>query len=117
MVQRESFKARAKIQSAALNQAGHENVRTFPKTLGIHRCARDVSILLKERNPKNFEELDQMAKQYLKAHNKNLLTEEKVAGQDIKDTKLAGSGDQGDIMRCFVCDSKNYKAVYCPRMR
>ena len=36
-----------------------------------------------------------------------------MAGHDVKDTKLAGSGDQGDIMRCFVCDSKDYRAVDC----
>ena len=35
-------------------------------------CPRDVSVFLKERNPRNLEELAQMAEQYLDAHNKKL---------------------------------------------
>ena len=63
-------------------------------------CPKDVSIFLKERKPKNLEELAQMAEQYLDAHNKKLSTKTMVARQNVRDNKFAESGSQKDIMRC-----------------
>ena len=75
---------------------------------------RDVSIFLKDRKPRNLEELAQMAEQYLDAH-KKLSTETTVARQDMRDNKLAGSGSQKDVLRCFACDGRDHRAVNCPR--
>ena len=53
-----------------------------------------------------------MLKQFLDAHNKKLSNKTMVARQDVKDTEFAGSGDQRDIMRCFV---QGYRAEEdCP---
>ena len=37
-----------------------------------------------------------------------------MARQDVKDNKLAGSGSQREVLRCFACDGRGYKAVDCP---
>ena len=34
--------------------------------------------------------------------------------QDVRDNKLAGSGSQKDVLRCFACDGRGRRAVYCP---
>ena len=34
--------------------------------------------------------------------------------EDVRDNKLAGSGSQRDIMRCFACDGRGHKAIACP---
>ena len=44
----------------------------------------DVSIFLKERKPRNLEELAQVAEQYLDAHYKKLSSKTTVARQDGK---------------------------------
>ena len=71
-------------------------------------CPRAVLIFLKERKPRNLEELAQMVEQYLDAHNKKLSTKTTVARQDVRDIKLAGSEGQRDVMRCFACDGRGY---------
>ena len=76
-------------------------------------CPRDVSIFLKERKPRNLEKLAKVAEQYLDAHNKKLSSKATVARQDARDGKLAGSGSQRDVMRCFECDGKSHRAVDC----
>ena len=76
---------------------------------------RDVSIFLKERKPRNLEELAQIAEQYLDAHNKKQLSSKTtVAKQDVRDNKLAGSGSQRDVLRCFACNGRVHRTVDCP---
>ena len=48
-------------------------------------CPKDVTIFLKERKPRNWEELTKMAEEYLDAHNKKLSTKTTVARHDVKD--------------------------------
>ena len=74
-------------------------------------CPRDVPILLKERKPRNLEDLAQMAEQYLDAHNKKLSSKTTVARQDVRDNNFAGSGSQRDVMRCFACDGRGHRAI------
>ena len=78
-------------------------------------CPWDVSIFLKERKPRNLEELAQMAEQFLDAHNKKLSSKTTVARQDVRDNKLAEFGSQRDVMRCFACNGIRHKAVDCPK--
>ena len=49
-------------------------------------CLRDLSIFLKERKPRNLEELTQMAEQYLDANNKKLSSKITVAIQNVRDS-------------------------------
>ena len=76
--------------------------------------SKDVSIFPKEWKPKTWEELAQMAEQYLDAHIKKPLSKTTVAGQDVMDNKLARSGRQRDVLRCFACDERDHRAVDCP---
>ena len=55
-----------------------------------------------------------MAEQYLNAHNRKLSSKTTVTRQDMRNNKLAGSGSQRDVMRCFECDGRGHKAVNCP---
>ena len=72
---------------------------------------KDVSVFLKERSPKDLEELVELAEQYLNAHGKKLSTKEQVTKQDVK-TSLPRT--YKDAMRCYVCDGRGHKAVECP---
>ena len=47
-------------------------------------CPKDVSMFLKERSPKDLEELAKLAEQYLNAHGKKLSTKAPVTKQDVK---------------------------------
>ena len=47
-------------------------------------CPKDVSVFLKERSPKDLEELAKLAEQYLNAHGKKLFTKARVMKQDVK---------------------------------
>ena len=76
-------------------------------------CLRVVSIFLKERKPRNLDELAQMAKQYIDTQNKKLSTKTTVARQDVKDNKFAESESQKAIMRCFVCYGRGHRVVDC----
>ena len=55
-----------------------------------------------------------MAEQYLEAHNKTLSSKPTVARQDLRNSKLAGSGRQRYVLRCFACDGRSHKAADCP---
>ena len=69
---------------------------------------------MKERKPSNLEEFAQMAEQYLDARNKKLSSKITVARQDVRDNKLARSGSQRDVLRCFACNDRGHRAVDCP---
>ena len=47
-------------------------------------CPKDVSVFLKERSPKDLEELAKLAELYLNAHGKKLSTKAPVTKQDVK---------------------------------
>ena len=66
---------------------------------------------LNERKPRNFGGVDSNGGAVLNAHNKKLSTKTTVAKQDIRDNKLAESGSQKDIMRCFACFGRGHRAV------
>ena len=47
-------------------------------------CPKDVSVFVKERSPKDLEELTKLAEQYLNAHGKKLSMKALVTKQDVK---------------------------------
>ena len=74
-------------------------------------CPKDVLVFLKERSPKDLEELAKLAEQYLNAHGKKLFTKAPVTKQDVK---ISLSRTHNDAMRCYVCDGRGHRAVECP---
>ena len=74
-------------------------------------CPQDVSVFLKERSPKDLEELAKLTEQCLNAHGKMLSTRAPVTKQDVK-TSLPKT--HKDAMRCCVCDDRSHRAVECP---
>ena len=74
-------------------------------------CLKDVSVFLKERSPKDLEELAKLAEQYLNAHGKKLSTKAPVTKQEVK-TSLPRT--YKNAMRCYVCDGRGHRAVECP---
>ena len=74
-------------------------------------CPKDVSVFLKERSPKDLEELAKLAEQYLNAHGRKLSTKAPVTKQDVK-TSLPRT--HKDAMRCYVCDGRDHRAAECP---
>ena len=74
-------------------------------------CPKDVSVFLKERSPKDLEELAKLAEQYLNVHGKKLSMKVPVTKQDVK-TSLPRT--HKDAMRCYVCDGRGHRAVECP---
>ena len=77
-------------------------------------CQRDLSIFLKERKPRNLEKLAQMTEQYLDTHNKKPSSKAAAARQVVRNNKLAESGTQRNVLRCFVCDGRSNRAVDFP---
>ena len=74
-------------------------------------CPKDVLVFLKERSPKDLEELAKLAGQHLNAHGKKLSRKVPVTKQDVK-TSLPRT--HKDPMRCYVCDGRGRRAVECP---
>ena len=74
-------------------------------------CPKDVSVFLKERSPKDLEELAKLAEQYLNAHGKKLSTKAPLTKHDVK-TSLPKT--HKDAMRSYVCDGRGHRAVECP---
>ena len=74
-------------------------------------CPKDVSVFLKERSPKDLEELEKLVEQYLNAHGKKLSAKAPVTKQNVK-TSLPRT--HKDAKRCYVCDGKDHRAVECP---
>ena len=72
---------------------------------------KDVSVFLKDRSPKDLEELAKLAEQYLNAHGKKLSTKALVTKQDVK-TRLPRT--HKDAMMCYMCDGRGHRAVECP---
>ena len=60
-------------------------------------CPKDVLVFLKERSPKDLEELAKLAEQYLNAYGKKLSTKAPAAKYDVK-TSLPRT--HKDAMRC-----------------
>ena len=73
-----------------------------------NRYPKDVSIFLKERKPRNLEELAQMAEQYLDVQNKKLSSKTTAERQGVRDNKLAGSGSQRKVLKYFACDGRSH---------
>ena len=74
-------------------------------------CPRNVSILLKERKPKNLEKLAQMAEQYRNALNEKLSIKTLVAKQDVKDAKFGDLEALDNMTRRFAFDGRSHKAL------
>ena len=74
-------------------------------------CPKNVSVFLKERSPKDLEELAKLAELYLNAHGKKLSAKAPVTKQDVK-TSLPRT--HKDAMRCYVCDGRGHRAMECP---
>ena len=74
-------------------------------------CPKDVSVFLKERSPKDLEELAKLTDQYLNAHRKKLSSKAPVIKQDVK-TSLPRTHE--DAVRCYVCDGRGHREVECP---
>ena len=49
-------------------------------------CPKDVSVFLKERSPKDLEELVELAEHHLNTHGNKLSTKAPVTKQDVKTT-------------------------------
>ena len=69
-------------------------------------CSKDLSIWLKQSNPKTFDELSRLAEQYLAAHNQKLSSKEVVK----RDNARAGVKDNhigfppASTLKCFLCN-------------
>ena len=74
-------------------------------------CPKDVSVFLKERSPKDLEELAKLAEQHLNTHGNKLSTKAPVTKQDMN-TSLPRT--HKNAMRCYVCDGRGHRAVECP---
>ena len=68
-------------------------------------------MFLKERSPKDLEELARLAEQYLNAHGKKLSTKAPETKQDVT-TSLPRT--HKDAVRCYVCDGRGHGTVECP---
>ena len=69
--------------------------------------------ILEERKPINLEKLDQIAEQYLDAHNKRASTKTTMARYGVKDIEFAGSGSQRVIVRFLACDGRGHRILDC----
>ena len=78
-------------------------------------CSKDLSIWLKQSNPKTLEELTRLADQYLAARNQNLSSKEVIK----RDSARAGVKDNHSefppvsTRKCFLCNRVGHRAIDC----
>ena len=78
-------------------------------------CPKDLSIWLKQSNPKTLDELSQLAKQYLAARNQKLSSKEVIkrdnARVGVKENH--GGFSPTSILKCFLCNHIGHRAIDC----
>ena len=62
-------------------------------------CHKDVAVFLKERSPKDLEELAALAEQYLNVHGKKLSRKAPVAKQDVETVFFWDSKGCDEVLR------------------
>jgi len=65
-----------------------------------------------ERNPKDFEELSDLAEQYLIAHGKKLSARTSHDAKKTDAKNMAFNGDK-QVLRCFSCQGLGHWAADC----
>ena len=78
-------------------------------------CSKDLSIWLKQSNPKTVDELPRLADQYLAARNQKLSSKEVIK----RDSARAGVKDNhsgfppASTLKCFLCNRVDHRAIDC----
>ena len=78
-------------------------------------CSKDLSIWLKQSNPKTLDELSRLADQYLAARNQKLSSKEVIK----HDNARAGVEDNhsgfslASTLKCFLCNRVGHRAIDC----
>ena len=78
-------------------------------------CPEDLSIWLKQSNPKTLDELSRLADQYLAAHSQKLSSKEVIK----RDNAKAGVKDNhsgfppASAPKCFLCNRVGHRAIDC----
>ena len=88
--------------------------KLFVKEQFIYAVPKDVAIHLQERAPGNLEELAQMANNYLRAHDRQLVPVKKsryVEGR-LSSNSMANKENK-NLVRCYSCDEYGHKAYEC----
>ena len=78
-------------------------------------CSKDLSIWLKQSNPKTLHELSRLADQYLAARNQKLsskeVTKRDSARASVKDNN---SGfPPASTLKCFLCNCVDHRTIDC----
>ena len=78
-------------------------------------CSKDLSIWLKQSNPKTLDELSRLADQYLAVRDQKLSSKEVVkresARADVKDNY--GGFPPASTLKCFLCNRVGHRAIDC----
>ena len=78
-------------------------------------CRKNLSIWLKQSNPKTLDELSRLVDQYLAAHNQKLSIKEAIK----RDRARAGVEDNhsgflpASTLKCFLCNSVGHQVIDC----
>ena len=78
-------------------------------------CFKDLSIWLKQSNPKTLDELSRLADQYLAPRNQKLSSKEVIK----RDSARAGVKDNhsgfppASTLKCFLCNRVGHRAIDC----
>jgi len=76
-------------------------------------CSKELAVYLMERNPKDLEELSNLAEQYLIAHGKRLSARTSHAAKKMDAKNMAFIKDK-QVLRCFSCQGVGHRAANCP---
>ena len=96
---------------ANLHQRGYLIVRKQ----FISSCSKDLSIWLKQSNPKTLDELSWLADQYMAACNQKLLSKEVIK----RDNARAGVKDNysgflsASTLKCVLCNRVGHQVIDC----
>ena len=78
-------------------------------------CLKDLSIWLKQSNPKSLDELSRLADQYLAARNQKLSSKEVIKRDNARvGVKDNNSGfPPASNPKCFLCNRVGHRAIDC----
>ena len=78
-------------------------------------CSKDLSIWLKQSNPKPLDELSRLADQYLAARNQKLSSKKAIKRDSARtDVKNNHSGfPPASTLKCFLCNRASHRAIDC----
>ena len=81
----------------------------------INACPKDLSVFLRERVPKDLEELASVARQYLIAHDKQLAGKGTAMRSPFNSSLGRGQGrnNGNESVRCFLCNGLGHKSYEC----